>query len=153
MRTVLASFGICWSLLLGGPVLAAPVAEVPDCAPDGVGVGGFDLVSYRTPGGPVPGLAEHAASIDGLSYQFASADNLAAFLADPQRYLPVYRGWCAATLSFGKLACPEYRNFKLEDDRLLLFEHTGFTNGRTLWNSDPDGHRQRADGHFKLLNP
>ncbi|MFK7913837.1 MAG: twin-arginine translocation pathway signal protein [Pseudomonadales bacterium] len=128
-------------------------AAVPNCAPDGVGVGGFDLVSYRVPGGPVPGLAEHVAHVDGLDYRFVSAEHLAQFLADPERYLPVYSGWCAATLSFGKLACPEYRNFALEDDRLLLFEHTGFTNGRTLWNSDPLAHRQRADRFFKLLNP
>ena len=132
---------------------AATDVEVPNCAPDGVGVGGFDLVSYRVPGGPVPGLAEHTATIDGLEYRFASAEHLAQFLTDPERYLPVYSGWCAATLSFGKLACPEYRNFTLEDDRLLLFEHTGFTNGRTLWNSDPGGHRERADHFFKLLKP
>ena len=39
----------------------------------------------------------------------------------------------------GRLACPDYTNFKIEDGRLLLFELTGFTNGRTVWNSDPAG--------------
>lgn len=161
MRIVVTAFvrAVAVLMLLSGvPAVAAtavvaPEAAVPNCAPDGVAVGGFDLVSYRVPGGPLPGLAEHTATVDGLEYRFANAEHLAQFLADPERYLPVYSGWCAATLSFGKLACPEYRNFSLEDDRLLLFEHTGFTNGRTLWNSDPAGHRQRADHFFRLLKP
>ena len=156
MRRVMGRFGMGMGLVLLfllGTAHGAPADDVPNCAPDGVGVGGFDLVSYREPGGPVLGLAEFVETVDGLDYRFASAEHLAAFRANPEYYLPVYRGWCAATLSFGKLACPEYRNFKLEDGRLLLFEHTGFTNGRTLWNSDPIEHRQRADRFFKLLNP
>ncbi len=70
-----------------------------------------------------------------------------------QLYLPRYQGWCAATLSMGRLACPDYTNFKIEDGQLLLFELVGFTNGRSLWNSDPIGFRARADTNaIKLLN-
>lgn len=133
-------------------LLAAPSAAAQHkCAPDGIGVGGFDLVSYRQPGGPQPGLAEFEAVRDGLRYRFANAENLERFEAAPGDYLPRYRGWCAATLSMGRLACPDYTNFKIEDGELLLFELAGFTNGRTLWNSDPAGFRQRADDNARKL--
>jgi hypothetical protein len=51
----------------------------------------------------------------------------------------------------GRLVCPDYTNFKIEDGRLLLFEIAGFTNGRTIWDSDPTGFRQQADANFKRL--
>ena len=52
----------------------------------------------------------------------------------------------------GRLACPDYTNFKIENGDLLLFELAGFTNGRTLWNSDPSGFRERADANaLKLI--
>ena len=130
-------------------------AEAPSdpahCATDGVAVGGFDLVSYHQPGGPVPGSATHALDLDGLTYRFKSEENLAIFRQSTERYLPVYRGWCAATLAMGRLACPDYSNYKIENGRLLLFEVTGFTNGKTLWNSDPQGFRERADLNFQRL--
>lgn len=121
------------------------------CAPDGVAVGGFDLVSYHQSGGPAPGAEALAHKLDGLTYRFASEANLARFRQSPQAYLPVYQGWCAATLAMGRLVCPDYTNFKIEDGKLLLFEIAGFTNGRTIWDSDPAGFRQQADANFKRL--
>ena len=121
------------------------------CAPNGVAVGGYDLVSYHAAQGPHTGLAEFAEERGGLSYYFSSAENREAFLAAPERYLPVYSGWCAATLAMGRLVCPDFTNFKIEDGRLLLFELTGFTNGRTVWDSDPAGFRQRADRNYARL--
>jgi hypothetical protein len=52
----------------------------------------------------------------------------------------------------GRLACPDYANFKIEDGRLLLFERVGFTNGRDVWNSDPMLHRAQANENFALFS-
>lgn len=139
---------MCLVPMLG---FAAEETSRPVCAPDGIGVGGYDLLSYHEEGGPVRGQAGLAADYAGLSWQFVSAQHRDAFVADPEAYMPVYRGWCAATLAMGRLACPDYTNFKIEEGRLLLFELAGFTNGRTLWNTDPAGFRQRADDQFKRL--
>ena len=141
-------------LLLAWIVGASPArAETThQCAPEGLAVGGFDLVSYRQPGGPLAGSAEFEVEHNGLRYRFANARNRDSFVAAPVDYLPRYRGWCAATLSMGRLACPDYTNFKIENGDLLLFELAGFTNGRTLWNSDPSGFRERADANaLKLI--
>lgn len=121
------------------------------CSPNGLAVGGFDVLSYRDPGGPIAGDPEISAEYDGQRYLFTTATNRDRFLDDPQRYVPAYNGFCAITLSFGRVTCPDYRNFKIEGDRLLLFEVTGFTNGRTLWNSDSTTFRERADLNFERL--
>jgi hypothetical protein len=143
-----------YSLLLMFLVMVAvPVSatEVNQCAPDGVAVGGFDLVSYHQEEGPRAGLVEYSVIHGGLTYRFVSAGNKDTFLQAPEDFLPVYQGWCATTLAMGRLACPDYSNYKLEKGRLLLFELAGFTNGRTLWNSDPGGFRQRADENARTL--
>jgi YHS domain-containing protein len=121
------------------------------CAPDGIGAGGLDLVTYREPLGPRPGQAEFAAEHDGLTYLFVSAEHRQRFLDDPDFYLPRYSGWCAITLALGRLTCPDYENFKIEHDRLLLFEVTGFTNGRTVWETDPLNFRRQADANYERL--
>ncbi|MGI9327847.1 MAG: YHS domain-containing (seleno)protein [Pseudomonadales bacterium] len=146
----------CYLLLLSlssALALANPEGPTPNCAPDGVAVGGYDLVSYRSESGPVPGLPELVVSHEGSDYRFSNVENRARFRSNPEAYLPVYKGWCAATLSFGKLACPNYTNYKIENGELLLFEHNGFTNGRTVWDSDPLNHRSRADQNFVELSP
>ena len=121
------------------------------CRPDGIAVGGFDLISYREPDGPAAGDPAISATYDGARYLFVSEENREAFVADPEHYLPSYGGFCAITLALGRVTCPDYTNFQLEGDRLLLFEVTGFTNGRTLWNSDADGFREKADANFGVL--
>jgi YHS domain-containing protein len=128
-----------------------PDTELPHCSVDGVAVGGYDLLSYHSAQGPVAGLAEFSADHEGGRYQFVNAHNLARFSEDPQSWLPVYKGWCATTLAMGRLVCPDYTNYKIEEGQLLFFELAGFTNGRTLWDSDPAGFRQRADANFKKL--
>lgn len=118
------------------------------CSPNGIAIGGYDLVSYHAPGGPLKGGNDFVLENDGLQYLFSSANNRDTFAADPERYLPAYRGWCATALSFGGFVCPDFTNFKIENGRLLLFETTGFTNGRTVWNSDPAAFRKRADDNY-----
>ena len=116
-------------------------------------MGGYDLVSYHQSGGPIAGSTEFKDERAGLTYPFSSDKYFKLFLDSPTSYLPRYQGWCAATLSMGRLACPDYTNFKIEDGQLLLFELAGFINGRTLWNSDPLGFRSRADANAgRLLN-
>lgn len=134
--------------------LAAGAAAAPPhatCSADGVALGGFDVVSYFEPGGPVAGRRELAVAHAELTYVFASEAHRAAFVAAPARFLPAYGGWCATTIAHGALRCPDFRNFKIEDGRLLLFETTGFTNGRAVWDSDPAGYRRRADAEFRAL--
>ena len=148
MRQVCSFLFLC---LFSLGVAAQDNSTTLNCAPDGIAVGGFDLVSYHQASGPLPGKPDIAHQHGQLTYLFSSAENLQTFIANPQQYLPTYQGYCAATLAMGRLACPDYSNFKIENGRLLLFDLAGFTNGRSLWNSDQAGFRQRADANFKAL--
>jgi len=122
------------------------------CQQNGIAVGGYDLVSYRQEDGPVIGSVEFAIDHNGLTYHFANESNLTKFRGNPERFLPEYHGVCAIALAHGRVICPDYDNFKIEDDRLLLFEITGFTNGRTLWDSMPFEFRKKADSNFIKFN-
>lgn len=130
----------------------APALNTEVCAPDGVAIDGYDLVSYHESAAPRLGKIAIFAEHLGLTYRFASPKNRLAFLADPGKYLPSYRGWCSTNLSMGRLACPDYTNYKLEDGKLLFFERVGFTNGLDIWNSDPFRHRRQANQNFALLS-
>jgi YHS domain-containing protein len=58
-------------------------------------VSGYDTVAYFTAGKPVKGKAEFKTEYQGAEWRFASADNLAAFKANPEKYAPQYGGYCA----------------------------------------------------------
>jgi len=129
----------------------SPLEELM-CDEDGNAVGGMDLISYRQSGGPVHGSPEFSHKVMDNTYVFAGQENLDTFKADPQRYLPAYGGFCAMTLALGTVTCPDVMHFKIENHRLLLFEVTGFTNGKTLWETDPSGFRAKADQNFKRFS-
>lgn len=138
--------------LMGKPEIMEHLPQDPaSCAADGIAVGGYDLTSYQLAEGPRFGSAEFPAEFDGLTYLFETEQNRATFLREPDRFLPAYSGWCAVTLALGRLSCPDYDNFKIEDGRLLLFELTGFTNGQTLWNSQPTHYRGLADDNYAIV--
>ena len=130
-----------------GQSLSDPISH-DLCHADSLAIGGYDLVSYRQASGPLVGSEEFNADYEGLKYRFISDSNRSAFLKEPEKYLPQYNGFCAVTLALGRVTCPQYDNFKIEDDKLFLFEVTGFTNGRTLWNSAPADFRIKADNNF-----
>ena len=126
-------------------------SDIGECLTDELAVGGYDLVSYHQPGGPVKGSGEFAERFEGLVYRFASDDHRRLFSSDPEKYLPAYGGWCAISLALGSLTCPDYTNFIIENGKLLVFEITGFTNGRVLWESNPDQFKVQADDNYRKL--
>ena len=128
------------------------VHNISTCAPDNIALTGYDAVSYRQDGGPVKGNKQYAKEVGGLTYIFSSQENLETFETNPSHFIPSYLGWCSTNLSMGRLACPDYSNFKIENDKLLLFEHAGFTNGRDVWNADPKTHKRQADTNFKKFS-
>jgi len=86
----------------------------------GVGLGGFDPVSYRN-GAPVEGEVDLAVVHQGATYRFASEENRAAFLAAPAQYEPAFGGWCAWAMARGKRVEVDPRAYMLDGDTLYLF--------------------------------
>jgi YHS domain-containing protein len=85
-----------------------------------VAVSGYDPVAYFTLNRPVRGSAEHRIMHQGFEYRFASAENAAAFRANPGRYLPQYGGYCAWAVANGYTAPGNPQNWRIVDGRLYL---------------------------------
>lgn len=118
------------------------------CSPDGIAVGGYDLVAYHTENRAVRGSAEWSTDYNDLIHRFSSEKNMALFIANPTQYLPKFSGWCAIALAKNKLTCPDYENFAIQNGELLLFETFGFTNGRHVWDRNPAANLQSAQQNY-----
>lgn len=102
---------------------AAPARGQAPAEP-AVALQGMDVVSYFK-GGPVKGQAAFRHDFDGARYLFASALNKAAFVADPDRYLPQFNGLCTTGLSLGINGQSDPMLWKIVDGRLYLFSAGG----------------------------
>jgi YHS domain-containing protein len=112
----------------------------------GVGLGGNDPVSYRT--AVAAGTDQHASKFGGATYQFASADNKAAFDAAPAANAPAYGGYCAFAASQNRLSPSDPSVFLVHDGQLLVFTNEDF---RTQFQQDPGGNKAKADANWPGL--
>lgn len=114
----LARFGFL-SLAMTIPVTHA-LAVDEHFMGDAAVVDGYDVVAYHTVGMPMKGSADYTATYQGVTWQFASAENLAMFEADPGAYAPAYGGWCAAGASKGKKVPTKADLWAIVDGQLYL---------------------------------
>ena len=99
-RLVLGAFSALGASAAFEARLAAQGSTKPP-APERVALNGYDPVAYFTDGRPVKGSTEFSASFDGTTYHFKSAQHRALFVADPDRYAPQYKAYCAITIARG----------------------------------------------------
>jgi len=142
-RTLLsAALAAPAATMLASPALAR---EPQTFAADGLAIRGADPVAYFTQGEPVIGSADHSLTWEGATWHFASADNMAAFTADPDRYAPQYGGYCAFAMSRGAIATTVPEAWSIVDDKLYL---NFSVNVRQVWNEDIPGNISKADANW-----
>src|SRR5260221_12399177 len=91
--------------LLAPPAAASPAPPVPAVnTTDGLALKGYDPVAYFTDGQPTKGADQYSFQWKGVTYRFASAENLQRFKADPEKYLPQYGGYFAHPMSLDRIA-------------------------------------------------
>jgi YHS domain-containing protein len=112
-RTLLA-----WFALLPMAVVPAHAQGTAEPAP---ALQGMDVVSYFHAAGPVKGQLAFRHDFDGARYLFSSAQNKAAFVADPDRYLPQFAGLCTSGLSKGIIGESDPNVWKIVNGKLYLF--------------------------------
>ena len=118
----------------------------------GVAIQGYDPVSYFKGKSPKKGKSSLKYTHQGVTYYFASKENLSAFKSAPQKYEPAYGGWCAYAIVEGKKVKPDPNTFKIEDGSLLLFYKTFFTNTLNLWEENPKTyHKKAADKKWEVM--
>ena len=83
---------------------------------------GRDVVAYfgLKNGDGVLGSAEFKAMHKGTTFHFASADNLATFQGDPDKYAPRFGGYCAFAMSKGYFAPGDPDAWTVHDGALYL---------------------------------
>jgi YHS domain-containing protein len=137
-------------LLSGFPSFAmgtppSPVAAVNTT--DGVALKGYDPVAYFVSGQPTPGVEPHTYDWKGVTYRFASNDNLELFKADPEKYLPQYGGYCAYAMSINRIA-------DIDPDRWAIIEGKLYLNNNffahTLWSVNKSGNIVSGNKHWAV---
>lgn len=108
----------------------------------GIALGGFDPVSYFSPGGPMAGKPELSSQHEGATYWFASAGNRDAFGANPAKFAPAYGGFCAMSAAMGLKRDGKPPIWKIAGDKLYLFVRE---EARTRWLKDVSGNIAKAD--------
>ena len=114
--------------------------------------GGYDPVAYLDEEAAVPGDPELTYDHHGMMLRFANEENRTRFVAEPERYLLAYGGWCALGMTDGEMHEVDYKNFLIQDGRVYLFRRGTLTNARTIWRRDADGNRAKADAHWMHIS-
>ncbi|MEM7100463.1 MAG: YHS domain-containing (seleno)protein [Pseudomonadota bacterium] len=116
-------------------------------------IGGYSPVAYFTQGKPVLGDPAFAASHDEKTYYFASAEEVALFEEDPEKYAPRYP-LCAFSLALGQKMPLDPTNFQIIGGHLLLFHRSDEVDGLFAFKESGLTDKElveRADKSFKLI--
>lgn len=133
----------------GASMSALPAFAAKMNLSDGVAIQGYDPVAYVTQSAAVEGDAGITAEYDGATYQFASAANRDAFVANPAKFAPQYGGFCAYAVSQGYTAPIDPQAFSVVDDKLYL----NFSKGvRSRWSKDIPGNITKGDSNWPKLS-
>lgn len=116
---------------------------------DGVGLKGYDPVSYFDSAAPVKGDASITEKYEGVTYRFSNHENHNKFTANPSKYAPQYGGWCATAMAYGRKVDIDPLNFKISNGHLLVFYKSLIQNAINDWNKDESGLTVKANNNWK----
>jgi YHS domain-containing protein len=114
-------------------------------ADQGIGPKGYDPVAYFINGVPTKGSDQYSLAWKGVTYRFASAENLEMFKADPDKYLPQYGGYCEYAMSFNRIADIDPSRWAIVNGKLCL--NNGFV-AEKLWSLNKNGNIVSADRNW-----
>jgi len=87
----------------------------------GIAIDGYDTVAYFDEGKAVRGNATHSCEYLGREWHFSSAANRDKFLQDPEKFAPLYGGYCAHSITDNKLVRSNPESFAIKDGQLHLY--------------------------------
>lgn len=152
MKTFLIPAALAVAVLglagLTGPGLHAQSHPAHVNAPAGLGAAGYDLVAYFTQNAPVRGDAALTHRHDGVTYQFASEANRAAFVAQPEAYLPQYGNYCAYGVARGYKVGVDPAAFTIVDGKLYLNYDAAV---QDTWRKDIPRYLARSEANWPAI--
>lgn len=120
-------------------------AQVPTKSPDnpyvlnldenGCMLRGYDVVAMFTmPDKTLKGDVKFESKFQGAKYWFVSAENKATFDANPEKYVPLFGGFCAIAVTEGNLRPVQVWTHEITDGHLVV-NHNAKAKG--LWDRKP----------------
>ncbi|MCK6370178.1 MAG: YHS domain-containing protein [Gammaproteobacteria bacterium] len=113
-----------------------------------LGLHGVDPVAFLEIGNRIDGTGSYAAVHDGVTYYFASQENLDRFKAAPGRYVPQYGGFCAFGVSVGKKFDGNPHYAAIHDGKLYVFLGEDVLRS---FQKDPAGTLAKAEANWKTI--
>lgn len=122
MRSVLLALVVPLVLLLGGKPTAAADRQLLSTTFTHVAIQGYDTVAYFTDGKAIMGSSEYEYVWGDAKWWFASAEHRTMFIADPDRYMPQFGGFCAAAMAMvdGDLVPADPENWAIVNGKLYM---------------------------------
>ncbi len=120
-------------------------ADEPVFATDGVALSGYDVVAYFTQGKAVRGDPVVSHRWQGVDWFFSSAEHRTLFMADPDRYVPRYGGFCGLGAAHGGLVPSSPTAWSIHKGELVLNMNQDVVE---TWRYNPDTHIERADNNW-----
>ena len=115
----------------------------------GFAIQGFDAVAYFAEGRPRRGAVAHVYEWQGARWLFVSEANRALFAAAPERYAPMYGGFCAYGVANGYKVAIDPNAWAIVDGRLYLNYSMSV---QRSWQADVPGFIAKADAAWPGLS-
>ena len=151
-RALCCGLGLAAMLILGMPscprAVAATTERVVNDPHTGLAINGVDPVAYFTDAAPLVGLAEYEYQYAGVVWRFRNEGNRAAFVANPEIYMPRFGGY--DPIAIGRaLALPgNPQLWAIVGERLYLFYSE---DARARFMAKPDEAIALADNKWPAL--
>jgi hypothetical protein len=114
----------CLTLVLGAAALVSRATATEQIVVDwhtGLAIGGYDPVAYFTDGMPTAGSADLEFSYGGAVWRFSNVGNRAAFVEQPDVYMPRFGGYDPLGVAGGVAVAGKPSIWFIAGERLFLF--------------------------------
>ncbi len=116
---------------------------------NGLALEGHDPVAFFTIGVALPGKPGLTAEHNGATYRFAKKAHRESFIANPEKFLPAYGGYCAYGAAKGALYPVDIDTWQIFEDRLILNYSAKI---KEQFNADIEAFLTAADANWPGLN-
>ena len=112
--------GFLMAVVVATPVTAGNPQKMLNTGSDNAAIKGYDTVAYFTERQPMKGKPEFAYRWNDAQWQFTNAAHRDLFVADPERYVPQFGGFCSMALVVGKIKDIDPEAWTIVDGKLYL---------------------------------
>lgn len=149
-----AALALIGAVLASGPVSAATTERIVADVQTGLAISGYDPVSYFSDPRPKLGRPEVEYGFARVIWRFDNEGNRAAFVRDPDVYMPRFGGYDPVAIARGASVAGHPLYWFIVHERLYLFYDAA---ARAAFAKEPDRYIDAADRKWpevsKALTP